>query len=306
MNIFKIILLKLIYIIRAWLGWLVFLFSLILSNNFSNSDEEESIKYEIESKEIEMESKSKFIDNKELPISQQPIFETITKTEIKTNFEEIETSSEETQIYSEGKSEEKNKNKKDASEIMNNTNNAITSFVGSLGVGLTVKASTAKTKMMVGAGTVIVTGVTAAYLTVIKQRIIENYDKYVNLNDIFPLPFPRHGSFNLIDTNSINDYLFSLINKISTLDTDSQLIIYSIIILICSIFYLTYIFIFMVSPSILNAIKDILPIRIKNFIIKSYKINRVLNVPFIILNFIMVVVLILLVIFLLTVLVYFK
>ena len=114
------------------------------------------------------------------------------------------------------------------------------------------------------------------------------------------------NNINFIDTNSINDYLFSLINKISTLDTESQVVIYAIIILIGSLVYLTYIFIFMVSPSIFDAIKDILPIKIKTTIVKYIKFNRVISVPFVILSFIMVILLLLIVIFSLTVLVYFK
>jgi len=54
-------------------------------------------------------------------------------------------------------------------------------------------------------------------------------------------------------------------NKIYTLDIDSKIVIFAIIMLIACLIYIIYIFFFIVSPSIFDAIKDYLPIKIKNY-----------------------------------------
>jgi hypothetical protein len=117
-------------------------------------------------------------------------------------------------------------------------------------------------------------------------------------------PSPGCGEWNLIDTNSFYDYWLSLINKIQNLDIDSQIVIFSILLLIICFIYILYIFFFVISPSLFDAIKNILPLKLKHFMVKFININRALSVPFIILSFLLLLFCLLLAIFLLTIMVY--
>jgi hypothetical protein len=103
--------------------------------------------------------------------------------------------------------------------------------------------------------------------------------------------------FNLIDTNLLINKLQFIINNFDSLDDQYKLILISILILLISIIYIIS---FILAPSIFNAIKDILPIRVQTFLIKLININRKISVPFVILSSIMVIFSLLLVIFFLS------
>jgi hypothetical protein len=135
-----------------------------------------------------------------------------------------------------------------------------------------------------------------------KDKTLDNVEDLVNNRP----PSPGHGEFNLIDTNQLINKYYSLIDKFHNLDIDSQLIILSIILVIFGIIYIIYIFSYIISPSIFDAIKDILPIKIKNFMIKFINVNRKLSIPFVILSFIMVIICLLVAILALSVIIYFN
>jgi hypothetical protein len=94
------------------------------------------------------------------------------------------------------------------------------------------------------------------------------------------------------ETNEILDN--QLINKIQSfinnMDNQTLLIVISISIIILCFAYIIYIFSFIVTPLLFDAIKDFLPIKIKDYLIKLIKINRKISVPFVILSFVMLVI----------------
>ena len=135
-----------------------------------------------------------------------------------------------------------------------------------------------------------------------KHKILDSYDEYTDIDN--RPPSPGHGEFNLIDTNSLYDNWLSLMNKINNLDIDSQIVIYSILLLILCFVYILYIFSFILAPSIFDVIKDLLPIKIKNLMVKFISINRKISVPFVILSAIMLIFCLLVVIIFLTTMVY--
>jgi len=115
--------------------------------------------------------------------------------------------------------------------------------------------------------------------------------------------------FNLIDINLINfivNRILWLINNYNVLDNQLKLIINCILIILICFVYIFYIFSFVIAPSIFDAIKDILPIRIKDYLIKLININRKVSVPFVILSFIMLIIGLLFVLFFLSIAVIFK
>jgi hypothetical protein len=65
-------------------------------------------------------------------------------------------------------------------------------------------------------------------------------------------------------------------------------------------------FLFVVSPLLFETIKEYLPIKIKNLMVKLIKFNRIITVPFIILSFVIIIVCSLVVILALAVILYFK
>jgi predicted PurR-regulated permease PerM len=88
--------------------------------------------------------------------------------------------------------------------------------------------------------------------------------------------------------NLFVDKVLFLINNYNNLDNNDQLIIISILIILICFIYLIYIFFFIVAPSILDAVKDILPGRLKEFLIKFVNVNRRISVPFVLLSFFMI------------------
>jgi len=117
------------------------------------------------------------------------------------------------------------------------------------------------------------------------EEVILNYIE----NLIYNRPsFHRYNQLNIIDTDSLIKKILSFMN-IDNLDNQSYLILYSILIILICIIYIFYIFSFVIAPSIFDAIKDILPIRIKDYLTKLININRKVSVPFVILSFIMLI-----------------
>jgi len=104
----------------------------------------------------------------------------------------------------------------------------------------------------------------------------------------------------------IKNKLFDKLNNFNNLDNDSLLILYSILIILICLFYIIYIFSFVIAPSIFDAIKDILPVRIKEILIKLININRKVSVPFVILSFITLIIGLLFVVLFLSVVFIFK
>jgi hypothetical protein len=155
-------------------------------------------------------------------------------------------------------------------------------------------------------GSVVATAATTtlsgAIIDTVKYNVLDNLD---DLNNDRP-PSPGSGGFNFIDTNTLFFRLQSIINNFDNLDTNLKLIIYCILILFICIFYIIYIFSFVVSPLIFDTIKDILPLKIKNFLVKFININRKISVPFVIMNFIITIFILLLVIFSLSTIIIFK
>ena len=94
----------------------------------------------------------------------------------------------------------------------------------------------------------------------------------------------QYGEFNLIDTNTFINKVLSSIDKIQGLDIDSQILVFCIIILLINFIYFAYIFFFIVAPSIFNAIENILPVKIKSYLMKFININRKISIPFVILS----------------------
>src|SRR5215471_1440975 len=95
---------------------------------------------------------------------------------------------------------------------------------------------------------------------------------------------------NFIDTNKIFIKIQSFIDYFNNLDDESKFILLSIIMIAICLFYVIYMFFFMISPALFNTIKDILPIKIKNFMVKFININRIISVPFVILSFICIII----------------
>jgi len=106
--------------------------------------------------------------------------------------------------------------------------------------------------------------------------------------------------------NLLIDKILSLINNYNNLDNNDQLIILSILIILICFIYFIYIFFFIVAPSIFDTVKDYLPIRFKNYMVKFININRKISVPFVILSFIMIVIGLSFAIFFLSIAVIFK
>jgi hypothetical protein len=65
-------------------------------------------------------------------------------------------------------------------------------------------------------------------------------------------------------------------------------------------------FFFVVSPLIFDIIKNYLPIRLRDFMVKFISFNRKISVPFVILSFICIIFSLLLVILALAIIIYFK
>jgi hypothetical protein len=286
---YKTLILELLLRLRALISISLFLgIDLGLSLN-----EEEGVE-EVEKTEIE--SNPDLINNEELPLSQ-------------TESELIEPESEpitETNKKNEEDKDNQNRNimkeKERVSEIMDVTTASISAAIVSLGTIAVQQSPTASTKATASAITLAAVGISAAGLTATKHKMLDTFDEYTDINN--RPPSPGHGEFNLVDINSFYDYWLSLINKINNLDIDSQIIIYSVLLLLICLFYILYIFSFIIAPSIFDVIKDHLPIKFNNLIIKFININRKISVPFIILSFISLILCLLVAIFLLTTMVY--
>jgi hypothetical protein len=135
-----------------------------------------------------------------------------------------------------------------------------------------------------------------------KENIIDNIEDLANNRP----PSPGQGGFNLIDTNSLINKINSLANNYENLDINTQMLILSILLLAAVLYFTVYIFIFVVSPLIFDIIKNHLPLRLREFIIRYMNFNRKISIPFIILGFIVIVVCVLVVILALVVIVYFR
>jgi hypothetical protein len=133
------------------------------------------------------------------------------------------------------------------------------------------------------------------------KRILKPIDNQNNIPSL-----SEQNEFNLIDTNSLINKIQPIINNYENLNIDSQILVLSMFLLVVGIYFTIYIFIFIVSPLMFDAIKDHLPIKVKNFMIKFISINRKVSVPFVILCFIVIVCSLSLVIAALGIIVYFN
>jgi len=126
------------------------------------------------------------------------------------------------------------------------------------------------------------------------------FNKDDNIEDLVYNPFLWSNPLNLIDTNELVNKILSFINNLHNLDIDSQLIMFCVILLLINFIYFAYIISFIVAPSIFDIIKDYLPIKVKEFLIKYISINRKISIPFVILCSIFMAFTLLFVIFILT------
>jgi hypothetical protein len=84
------------------------------------------------------------------------------------------------------------------------------------------------------------------------------------------------------------------------------MLVLSIFLLVIIVYFTIYLFIFVISPLIFDLIKDHLPIKVKDFMVKFISFNRKLSVPFVILGFIVIIVCSLAIILALSIIVYFR
>ena len=120
-------------------------------------------------------------------------------------------------------------------------------------------------------------------IKLLKQKIIL-LELFFKLRLIFNLLLLNNFlELNLIDTSSFIYKIYSFTNNfnINNLDIDSRILVLSILLLVISIYFTVYMFFFVVSPLLFDAIKDHLPIKLKNFMIKFININRKISVPFV-------------------------
>ena len=97
------------------------------------------------------------------------------------------------------------------------------------------------------------------------------------------------SSFNLIDTNLLIAQIQSIINNFDSLDSEIKILFCIIGLLLLSFIYIIYIFVFVVSPLIIDLMKDHLPLRLKTYLLKFVEFNRKISIPFVIFSFIMII-----------------
>ena len=143
---------------------------------------------------------------------------------------------------------------------------------------------------------------TSEVLLMLKQKTLDNIENLANNRP----PSLGCGEFNLIDTNTFVNKILSIMNKFHNLDIDPQILILSILLLAISIYFTIYMFFFVVSPLLFDTIKDIFPIKVKNYMVKFISFNRKISVPFVILSFIIIIMCLSVVILALAIIVYFN
>jgi len=176
-----------------------------------------------------------------------------------------------------------------------------------ISLAATSKASN-KTKVLATSTIAAVTYIAPKALRIWRDTSIENLKK-LDLTNNRP-PSPGNGPFNFTDTNT-NEFIhkiYSFINNfdINLFDIDTQLLIYCFLLLLSAGFFIFYLFFFVVSPSIFNTIKDILPIKVKEYLISYINFNRKISVPFVIIGFICIVICWFIVIISLGIIIYLK
>jgi hypothetical protein len=174
------------------------------------------------------------------------------------------------------------------SSIIDKTNLGFTSTWGIVSASIAFKAPTNTSKLAFGTAAALSTGLIAGSLDHMKYKILDNIEDLANNRPPSPGAIAT-SEFNLIDVHSFTNKILELMKEIQNLDIDSQIILSCAMILLISFIYLGYIVSFIIAPSIFDAIKDHLHIRIKEFLIKFININRKLSVPFVILSFLLLV-----------------
>jgi hypothetical protein len=187
-------------------------------------------------------------------------------------------------------------------------------FISGIGLLSFKKAPSLGAKLAIGSISFSLISLSAIGFSLSKNITIDNLRKNSsslintidnsNSTNISRPPSPGCGDFNLIDTNQFYNKFNSFINSFDNIDDQYKLIFISILILLICFIYILYIFSFVIAPSIFDVIKDHLPIKFNNLIIKFININRKISVPFIILSFISLILCLLVAIFLLTTMVY--
>ena len=165
-----------------------------------------------------------------------------------------------------------------------------------------IKAPTIPAKVAIASAAVTLSSATAVGIELFKDKVLDNFDDFTNNRP----PSPGQGPFNLVDINPFFIKLQSIINNFDYYDTDSKLIIISIILILLCFFFIIYIFSFVVSFLILDLIKNHLPLTLKTFLLRFININRKLSIPFVIISFIMMVIALFFATLFLSTIIYFK
>jgi len=186
------------------------------------------------------------------------------------------------------------------SDRFNNITNVALGLIFSATGSIVFSSTSWKTKITATSIAILAAFGTSELLFNLKNRALNN------IKDLILYPSYGHGQWNLIDTNELINKILSLMDQYHNLDIDSRMMVLSILLLLIVVYFTVYIFFFIVSPLIFDAIKDILPIKIKNFMVRFININRKISVPFVILGFICIIIPVLVIILALAVIVYFN
>lgn len=324
MNLFKLIFRYKIFLIELLLKLrtLIIVLFFYLSDNIDNidlslnEDEEKDQKSDtdktetedkiistsnsnIETPLLELESKveENTHSNHECDSRKESIIPLITETDIQEEGEQV---SKDLLILKDSRSDLWNK--KTIENAFKGANAGAIISLGAIATTALNKAPTIGTKAAVAGSTIAIATIATTTLSVAEDMVLKSLENNTNSRP----PSPGYGGFNLIDTNSLVNKVLSFINNYNNLDNQSKLIVSCIIMILIIIIYFIYIFSFVVAPSIFDTIKDILPIKLKNFFIKFININRKISVPFVILSFIMIILTLFFVIFFLSIAVIFK